>query len=107
MSLLPGRAAIGQALHPILIRGLKRSFVIAGDWSNSALAALQTTPDLLQTEPIPEEIIVAPAGPHYRMPLPSGQMLEGSLRDCATQLDMQLLHQAIANEGEALVLSAA
>jgi hypothetical protein len=94
-------------LQPILIRGLKRSFIIAPDWADSPLAALRTTPDLFGTEPAPEAIAVARTGRHYRIRLPSGGVLDGSLRDCAAKIDRRIAHNAIAAEDGALALPAA
>lgn len=97
----------GRVLQPILIRGLKRSFTIAPDWSDSPLAALRTTPDLFGPEPALEAITLTRAGRYYRMRLPSGRVLEGSLRDCAAQLDRRIARNAIAAENGALALPAA
>lgn len=94
-------------MQPILIRGLKRSFRIDAAWAGTALDYLRATPETFETSPVPEPIAVERAGAVYRTRLPSGQVIEGSLRWLAFRLDQTIQRQALAAETEALHLPAA
>ncbi|MDQ0392013.1 hypothetical protein [Labrys monachus] len=94
-------------MQPVLVRGLKRSFVIAPGTIGRPLEALRTTPELPGPEPVPEEVVIAPAGGHYRLLFPSGLAALGSLRECLLQVDARISRQATAAERDALILPAA
>jgi len=94
-------------LQPILIRGLSRTYSIDAAWSQTPLAFTRTTPDLFAPVPDVEPIAVEGTAPPYKLRLPSGRWLEGSLRWLAFQLDQFLMLQAFAAASESLVLRAA
>jgi hypothetical protein len=94
-------------LQPILIRGLSRTYSIDAAWSETPLAFTRTTPDLFAPVPDVEPIAVEGTDPPYKLRLPSGRWLEGSLRWLAFQLDQFLILQAIAAAAQSLVLRAA
>ena len=100
-------AGSSGALQPILIRGLSRGYSIDAVWSETPLAFTRTTPDLFAPIPCMEPLAIECADGHYRMRLPSGRLLEGSLRWLAFELDQFILLQALAAETEALILPAA
>jgi hypothetical protein len=100
-------AGTGDGLQPILIRGLSRAYSIDAAWSQTPLEFMRTSPDLLAPVPDVEPIAVEGTDPLYKLRLPSGRWLEGSLRWLAFQLDQFLMHQAIAAAAESLVLRAA
>ena len=100
-------AGTGEALQPILIRGLSHTYDIDAAWSETPLAFTRTTPDLFAPVPVVEPIAVEGTGPPYKLRLPSGRWLEGSLRWLAFQLDQFLMLQAIVAAAESLVLRAA
>lgn len=95
-------------MPPIVVRGLRRQLVIDAAWRESPLGLLETRPRFAWDEPDPtlEWLAVEPLGRHHQLQLPSGERLQGSLRDLAVNVDLRLLRHELRHAGTA-VLSAA
>jgi hypothetical protein len=94
-------------LRPILIRNLKRAFVIAPEWADTPFGALRAAPEIFGPEPAQEAIAVERLGRHFRVRTPSGRVLEGSMRELACRLDSAILREGLSADAGALVLPAA
>ncbi len=94
-------------MRQILIRGLRRSFVISGAPANGPLEALRSEPELPAPTHSPEHILIEPRAALWRMHLPNGTCVDDSLRGLAADLDARLVRNACALEPEALVLPGA
>ncbi len=94
-------------MRQILIRGLRRSFEISGAPADSPLEALRAEPESLAATPSPEPILIDPRGTLWRMRLPNGAHVDGSLRGLAADLDARLVRNACSLEAGALVFPGA
>jgi hypothetical protein len=92
-------------MSAITIRGLRRQIVIDAAWRESPLGVLETSPRFVWDEPspAPERLHVETFGLHHRLQLPSGEWLEGSLRDLTVNIDLRLLRHELANAGSAVL----
>lgn len=94
-------------MQPILIRNLKRTFVIAPEWADTPFGALRAAPEIFGPEPAREAIGVERLGRHFRVRTALGGVLEGSMREVACRLDSAIQRQGLKAEAGALVVPAA
>jgi hypothetical protein len=93
-----------QSVRPILIRTLRRSFLVDPKWRDTPLAALSAAPDLEGPSPPPATIAIEPHGGHFRLVTPAGHITEGTLCDLATRTDAAILRQGFQAEARFFLL---
>ena len=94
-------------MRTIVIRTLRREFRIPEQRDDSPLRFVEATPTIDGDAPAPTELALAPLHGFFKTRLPTGPVIEGTLRNLARVLDLYVLTCAVADERDAVSLPAA
>jgi hypothetical protein len=90
-----------------VIRTLRREFRIPDQGDDSPLRFVEATPTIDGEAPAPTVLALEPLHGFFKTRLPTGPVIEGTLRNLARVLDLYTLTCAVADERDAVSLPAA
>lgn len=94
-------------MRPIVIRTLRRELQVPGQADDSPLRFIEATPTIDGDAPAPAVLALEPLHGFFKVRLPTGAVIEGTLRNLARVLDLDTLTCAVADEPDAVSLPAA